>query len=120
VLAALAVDHKQIRRFDVAMDDALGMGRHQSSCCLPGEGDHLFGRQTGSAGFGDVMLQRLAAQQFHHQVRAPILLSRVIDCAHVGVVEGSCGTRFAQEAFVREMAAGVRCCVRGCVVELLG
>ncbi len=58
-----------------------------------------------------ILLQRLAAQQLHHQVGPAILLPGVIDRAHIGMVQRGRRTRLAQEALMRQMAAGVG---RGC------
>ena len=44
MLAPEGVDYKQIGRLDIAVDDALGVGRSQGRRCLLGEGHHLFSR----------------------------------------------------------------------------
>ena len=82
------------------------------------KGNHLVRGQTVSPGVCEILLQRHAAQQLHHQVGPPILLPGVVNRAHVGMVQRGRRTRFAQEAFMREVAAGVRCCLARRVVRL--
>ena len=71
-----------------------------------------------SPGFGEILLQRYAAQQLHHQVGPPILLPGVINRAHIGMVQRGRRACFAQEAFMRQVAAGAGCCVARRVVRL--
>ncbi len=110
-LTARAIDDKQIGRFDVAMDNPLGMSRCDRRCGLLGKGHYLFGRQPVSAGFCKITLQRLSAEQLHHQVGAAILFPGVINCAYVGMIQRRRRPGFAQKALMRCMAGGVG---RGC------
>ena len=96
------IDHKQVCRLDVTVDDALGVSRSQGRRGLLGKRDHLGGRQAVSTGFGEILLQRDAAQQFHHQVWPPILFPGVVNRADVGMVQRGRRTRLAQETFVGE------------------
>ena len=87
------------------MDNALGMRRRQCCGCLLGERNHLGGSQSFAASFGQILLQRHAAQQFHHQVGPSILLPGVMDRTNIGMVQRGRGTRLAQKAIMGEVRA---------------
>ena len=99
--------HKQICRLDIAVNDALAVRRSQRGCRLLAEGNHLVGTQWPSC-LGQILLQRLAVQQLHDQIRPPILLAGVEDGADVGMAQRRGGARFAQETLMGEVRAGVR------------
>ena len=105
MLAPVSLQHKEICRLDVAVDDALGVSRRQRSSGLLAERDHLAGSQALAAGSRHVLLQRHAAQQFHYQVGPSVLLPGIMDGAYVGMVQRGCGTRLAQKAFMGEVGA---------------
>jgi hypothetical protein len=44
MFAPISLQHKEICRLDIAMDDALGVGRCQGRRGLLAEGNHLAGR----------------------------------------------------------------------------
>ena len=94
-----ALVNKNVRRLDVAVNDALGMGRRQRCRHLPAIRNDIGCRQRTAP---QPLLERLAAQQLHHQVGAAGLLANVIDGADIGVVQGAGRLRFAQKAPVRK------------------
>ena len=94
---AATIDHKQIGRLDIAMHDAPGVRRSQSTCRLLAQGEYL-GR--GKAVVGEIQLQRLASQQLHHQVGLSVLFADVVNGADVGVVQGGGCPGLAQKALM--------------------
>ena len=102
---AAAIDHEQIGRLDIAMDDAPGVRRGQSTRGLLAQGEYLGG---GEAVVGEILLQRLAAQQLHDQVGLSVLFAHIVDGADVGVVQGGGRPGLAQEALMGKVDAGVR------------
>src|ERR1700688_1449505 len=82
-LGASALGDENVRRLDVAMHDALGMGRvervgivERPSC--------------------DVVLQGLALEILHRDVRLLVTLADFVNRANVGMVESGSGTRFTR------------------------
>jgi hypothetical protein len=74
---------KNVRRFDVAVDDALAMGSGQ------GVGDLNPQRQNGCCiqrPALDKMMQRLAFQKFHRDEGLTIFLADVVNGANVGMI----------------------------------
>ncbi len=84
------------------MDDALAVGGVQ--CIDHGEGDIHESREAYRPAC-DLLLQRLSLEQLHREKRR--IAADVMNGADVGVVERGCGTRFALEAFKRQL--GYRC-----------
>ena len=85
VLAVAALDYKDVCGFDVAMDDAAGVGGGHGACRLLGEGDG-FGR--GYLVVGQVLFESLAVEKLHHQVGLAVLLADVVNGADIGMIQG--------------------------------
>ncbi len=102
---AAAIDHEQIGRLDVTVNDAPGVRRGQSARRLLAQGEYL-GR--GKVVVGEIQLQRLASQQLHDQVGLSVLLAHVVDGADIGVIQGGGRPGLAQEAFMGKVDPGVR------------
>ncbi len=62
-----AVLQQDVRRFDVAVDETLLVGRRQSRRDLPADAEDLFQFQRPLT--VDLFLQRLAVDELHHQIR---------------------------------------------------
>ena len=75
---------EQVRRLDVAVDDALAVGRGQPLGRLRRPQDHLaLGRRAQRGHVAEV----LAFEQFGHDVRRPVVRSDVVDGEDVRVVQ---------------------------------
>src|SRR5665213_687906 len=101
--AVRLVDQKDVRRLDVAMDDAARMRRDQRVGNLDAGMQYLFGRHRTRL---DARAEGLTAQQFHHHVWIAFLLAHVEDGADVGMVQSGRRAGLHQEPF-----AVVRACV---------
>jgi hypothetical protein len=95
------IDHKQVRGLDIPMDDALEMCSSQRRRSLLGKGHHFIRRQAFPTAPCEIVLERLAPQQFHHQVGASVLFPGVVNGANIGMVQRGRGACFAQEALMR-------------------
>jgi hypothetical protein len=89
---------EHVRRFDVAMDDAVRVRR------LDRVGD--LGREVHDASLGqrprlEQVLQRLPLEQFHHQEAASLVLAEVVDGADIGMIERRGGARLPLETLDR-------------------
>ena len=95
--------HKDIGRLDVAMDDSLGMRRHQSVCYLhPHVEDFLQGHRLP----GDVLLQALSVELFHHNKGMPVVVFNAVDRADIRMVKLRSCPRLAGEPLQRFGVAG--------------
>ena len=84
-IAAAAMTAFGERGFDdVTVDEIGAVRRSQRGCRLLAEGNHLVGAQRPPC-LCQILLQRLAVQQLHDQIRPPILLTGVEDGANVGM-----------------------------------
>ena len=90
--AALQQD---VARLDVAVDQPQRVGRGQPPGDLPADPQHL--RHLERPGPVELLLQRLAGDELHHQVGNRLLLDRV-DVDDVLVPDGGGGAGLAQEA----------------------
>ena len=86
--------HEKIGGFDVAMDNALRVGRVQRVGDLNSELHHLLHLQRPTL---DAMLQGFAFEQFHGDERLAILLADVVNGADVGMIKRRSGLRLALE-----------------------
>src|SRR5581483_1837953 len=93
-----AVSDKNIRRFDIAMNNALRMRRIQRIGHLDPEGEQFLQLERGSV---NQVFQRLAAQAFHDDEEMPFVLANFVDGANVGMVECRCGPCFAAKTLQR-------------------
>ena len=85
---------EDVGRFDVAMNDALGMRCAQGLRGLFPDADDVVDRQ---AALRDAVAQGLAFEQLHDQVGIAVLLTDVEDRADIGMVQRGCGPCFAQK-----------------------
>ena len=102
---AATVDHKEIGRLNIAVDDAPGVGSGQRTRRLLAQRDDL---GWGEAVVAEIELQRFPTQQLHDEVGLPFLFADIVDGANVGVIQGGGGPGLAQEAFVGKVDAGMR------------
>ena len=94
----------EVRRLDVAMDDAGVMGPRQPARHLQGDVDRL---ADGQRAAGDARPQRLAGVERHGDEQATVLGAvDVVDGADVRVVEGGGAARFAVEAIAGRRVPG--------------
>ena len=73
---AVGGDH-HVGRFEVAMDDALGVGRRQGRCDGNGDRQQLVG---GKPRCRDSIVETLAVHQFHGEVTNAAVLTDGVDC----------------------------------------
>ena len=95
--------HEDVRWFDVAMDNALGMRRIEPIGYFDGQGEqHL---QLHRA-FADHVLQRHPVEELHGNERLPVLLADVVDRADVRVIQRRRCLRLTLEAGQRLRVSG--------------
>src|ERR1700688_1103296 len=92
-LGASALGDENVRRLDVAMHDALGMGRVERVGNLDAESQKRVIVERPSC---DVVLQGLALEILHRDVRLLVTLADFVNRANVGMVESGSGTRFTR------------------------
>ena len=97
-LGVTAISDENVGRLDVAMNDALGMGRVERVGDFDCQREQRvqFHRPP-----GDQILQRHALQIFHGDKRLAVFLADVVDGADVGMIQRRSRLRFALEAAER-------------------
>jgi len=94
---------ENVGRFDVTMNDALGVSGIESVGDLDGDIEKAVQFEWLA---GDEMLQCDSIEEFHDDEGFAVRLSDVIDSANVGVVQGGSGLRFPFEAGERQRIFG--------------
>src|ERR1700739_1225016 len=89
---------KDVRRFDVAMDDVLGVGCHQSVGHLDAHVEHLI---DGHGVAGDGLLQALALEPFHHNEGMAVIVFDPVNRADVGMIKQRSSPGLAGESLQR-------------------
>ena len=89
---------ENIRRLDVAMHDAAGVRSLERVGDFQAEIEHALERQRARR---DLVLQRLAVEQLHHDEVLAVVLADVVDRADVRMVQRRGDARLAPEAFER-------------------
>ncbi len=79
-----AAGDEQIRRLDVAVDDAGGVRRFERVGDLDRERQQLIDLERAP---GDAMLQRHPLEELHDEERATVLFADIVDSADVGVIQ---------------------------------
>ena len=95
---AATVDHEQVCRLDIPMNDTPGVGGGQSACCLLAKGQYL---GWSEAVVSEIQFKRLAAKQLHDQVGLTVLFAYIVNGTDVGVVQCGRCPGFAQETLMR-------------------
>src|SRR5438105_13738988 len=95
-LGVASLRYEDVRRLDVAMDDALGMGRIERICNFDGKGEQDVIVQRVA---GDHVLQRQPIQKLHHNEGPAFTLADFVDGTDVGMIQGRGGTSFPVKAF---------------------
>jgi hypothetical protein len=80
------------------MNDTAGMGGVERVGNLCAEIEQGIGGHGAAA---DAFAKRLPFENFHDEVRAPVVLAHVVDGANRRVIQGRGGTSLALEAFER-------------------
>ena len=96
---------EQVRRLDVAVDDAVGVGRGQAASDLARVVERFASPQRTVPHHPG---ERRAHEQLRHQVRAPVLASDVEDREHVWVRERGSGAGLPLEALQTVRVRGER------------
>ena len=93
-----ALGDEDIGGLDVAMDDALGVGRVQRV----GDLDSSDSNASVSSGLpGDAMLQSFAIQELHGDERLAVLLADLVNRADIGMIQRRSCLCFTPKAFER-------------------
>ena len=95
-LGVAAAGHEDIGGFDVAMDNALGVGSVERIRDFDGELQQKVGLERLA---GDAVLQGEAVQVFHDDEGLAVLLVDLVDGADVGMIQGRGGAGFALKSF---------------------
>src|ERR1035441_6881652 len=90
--------HKNVRRLDVAVYDASGMGGIQRVCDVDTQRENQLGLHGTS---GNVMFQRQAVEKLHGDEHFAVLIVNFVDGTNVRVVQCGGGLGFALEAAER-------------------
>jgi len=90
-----ALRDENVRRFDVAMNDALGVRGVDGVRDLNPEVENLFDRDRVTV---QVLAQRFAVDELHRDERRVVLLADVVDRADARMVQCGRGQRFAAKA----------------------
>src|SRR5262249_4681868 len=86
---------KNVRRLDVPMDNSLAVCSSQRRSDLHSQIEHLIECQWLAV---HVLVQRPAREQLHDEEPPPVVLSYIVDCADVRIVQRGCGVYFSLEA----------------------
>jgi len=97
-LHAVSIANEDVRRLDIPMHDALGMGGLERVGELNPDVEDVYDFQRPSA---DSIAQRLALERFHDDERRVTVLADVVNRADGGVAERACGARLDAESFER-------------------
>ena len=107
-VAVVATVDEDVRRLDVAVNEASLVGRVEGICDLPEQGHGAIRRKHPLR--GEQPLQVAAVDQPHREIKAPGHLTRVVDRNDRGVIERGCQPRLAQEALAEANIPGeLRC-----------
>ena len=91
-----AFGDEYIVRFDVAMDDSLGVRRVQRVGDLNRQARNGFQFERASA---DGLLQGLAIEQFHRQVNVAAVFADIVNGADIRMIQGRRRLRFSSKSF---------------------
>ena len=95
--------HQDVRRLDVAMDNAFSVRRVQGVGNLGCQIEQQLNLQWLTQ---EAMLQRDAIEKLHRDEGAAFFFADVVNRADVGMVQRRCGFRFAPESFQRLTIVG--------------
>src|ERR1700723_87135 len=95
-LGLIAIRYKDVGRFDVAVNDALGVRTVEGVSDLDAEVEKFIQLHRLPV---DRALQGLAFEQFHGEEVAAILLADFVDGADARVIESGSGARLALKTF---------------------
>jgi len=102
-LRLAAPGDEDVRRLDVAVDDAAGVRGVETVGDLDAEIEHAVERQRSAR---DLLLQRVAVEQLHHDELLALVLADVVNRADVRVVERRGHARLASEPIERLRVGG--------------
>jgi hypothetical protein len=94
-LGVPALGHEDVRRLDVAVDDASGVSGVERVGDVDGDGEKNVRFQRTP---GDAVLQGQPVEKFHGDERFAVLLVNFVDGADVGMVQSRGGLPFTLEA----------------------
>ena len=97
-----AIRDEDVRRLDVSVDDAPGVGRIERLGDLRAEFDDQAGVQRPAR---QAMLQRLPLQEFHGDEGLAVVLADFVDRANVRVVQRRCGASLTQKPLKSQLFA---------------
>ena len=91
------VHEEDVLRFQIAMDDVLGVGRGQGCCALPRDPQRLDHRKLAHA--IHALGERLAFEQLHHDVRGRVVVVAEVEDLHDAAIgDGRGRARLVEEA----------------------
>ena len=104
VILVLATRDEDVRRLDVAVDEAATVGGGESRCHRPQQLHGAFGRQA--AARGDQLAQVGSIDPTHDQVQRTLEVAGLVDRNHIGVLDRGGDLRLALEAFPERFVLG--------------
>ena len=90
------IGHENVGRLDVTVDNSLAVRGVERIGNFNGQGKQAIEFHRPCA---DQMLQRLAAEAFHHDEHMSFVLADFVDGADVGMIQRRCGTSLASKTF---------------------
>ena len=96
---------KDVRRLEVAMDDAAGVERRERASMSSAIGSAWIDAQRAAL---QPLGERLALEQLHRDEELAVVFADLVDLADVRMVDAGRGARFAPEALARRLVAGDR------------
>ena len=98
-----SIGDKDVGRFNIAVNDALGMGRIEGVCNIDANIKQTLRLQRTCE---NRLLQCFAVQVLHHDERASLVIADFVDGTNIGMIQSRCRPGFAPKTFQRLIILG--------------